>query len=88
MGIKEDYEVKDECKNDVEEGKTACRKIIVTLWKKEGDKYQDTLKIEAMEDLEDLEDFMMYLYESSFNQSIPGGKQSYHAVRTYIRACG
>ena len=54
------------------DGSTKDSSTIVTFWREEGDKYQDTLKIEAMEDLEDLEDFMMYLYESSFNQSIPG----------------
>ena len=51
------------------DGSTKDSSTIVTFWREEGDKYQDTLKIEAMEDLED---FMMYLYESSFNQSIPG----------------
>ena len=49
----------------MEEGETACRKIIVTFWREEGDKYQDTLKIEAMKDLEG---FMMYLYDSPFDQ--------------------
>ena len=36
LGVKEDYEVNDECKNDVQEGEIACGKIIVILWEEEG----------------------------------------------------
>ena len=36
LGVKKDYEVNDECKNDVQEGEIACGKIIVILWEEEG----------------------------------------------------
>ena len=53
LGIKEDYEVNDDSKKNVEEGETACGKIIVTFWEDEGDKYRETLKIVSMNDFED-----------------------------------